>query len=78
MEEQLSKKGKDPHFGVEKILYKLQEQLLEVTGSLTCLWSEPIRLNGKPTKVRLLQRDLVQVGSTSKHLRYLGEELILA
>ena len=75
MEEQLSKKGKDPHFGVEKILYKLQEQLL---GPLTCLWSEPIRLNGKPTKVRLLQRDLVQVGSTSKHLRYLGEELILA
>jgi len=53
----------DPHL---KTIYKLQEQLLEVTGSLTCLWSKPIRPNGKPTKVWLLQRDLVQVGSTSQ------------
>ena len=30
--EQLSKKGKDPQFGLEKTLYKIQEQLLEVTG----------------------------------------------
>jgi len=36
VEEQLSKKG-------EKILYKLQEQLLEVTGPFTCLLSELIR-----------------------------------
>jgi len=32
VEEQLSKKGKDPHFEAEKILYGLQEQLLEFTG----------------------------------------------
>lgn len=33
--EQLSKKGKDPQFGSEKTLYKIQEQLLEVTGPLS-------------------------------------------
>ena len=41
VEEQLSKNGKDPHyFGVEKTLYKHQEQLLEVTDLFTCLWSD--------------------------------------
>ena len=69
MEEQLSKKGKDPHFGAEKTLYRLQEQLLEVTGPLTCLWSDLTRPDGEPSKeqmVHLLQRTLVQVGSTSQ------------
>jgi len=69
VEEQLSKKGKDPHFGTEKTLYRLQEQLLEVTGPLTCLWSDLTRPGGEPSKeqmVHLLQRALVQVGSTSQ------------
>lgn len=33
-------KGKDPHFGSETSLYKLQEQMLGVAGPLTCLWAE--------------------------------------
>ena len=69
VEEQLSRKGKDSHFGAEKTLYMLQEQLLEVTGPLTCLWSDLLRPDGNPTKeqmVQLLQRVLVQVGSTSQ------------
>ena len=35
--DQLLKKGMDPKYGSEKTLFKLQEQLLEVTGPLTCL-----------------------------------------
>ena len=68
MREQLSKKGKDPHFGSEKTLYKIQEQLLEVTGPLACLWSDLTRRDAKPTNekiVQLIQRALVLVGSTS-------------
>ena len=68
MREQLSKKGKDPRFGSEKTLYKIQEQLLEVTGPLACLWSDLTRPDAKPTNeqiVQLVQRALVLVGSTS-------------
>ena len=64
MREQLSKKGKDPQFGSEKTLYKIQEQLLEVTRPLACLWLDLT----KPTNeqiVQLIQRALVLVGSTS-------------
>ena len=35
--EQLKSKGKDPHFGQEKVLYKLQGALLDVSGPLMCL-----------------------------------------
>ena len=40
LKEQMRKKGKDPQFGQEKVLYKLQEQLLEVTGPFTYLWAD--------------------------------------
>lgn len=53
MKDQLKSKGKDPHQGAEKSLYKIQDQLLDVTGPLTCLWAD------------LLQRALVLLGSTS-------------
>ena len=46
--EQLSKKGKDPQFGSEKTLYKIQEQLFKVTGQLTWLWSDLIRPGNRP------------------------------
>ena len=68
MREQLSKKGKDPQFGSEETLYKIQEQLLEVTGLLAYLWSDLTRPDAKPTNeqiVQLVQRALVLVGSTS-------------
>ena len=68
MREQLSKKGKDPQFGSEETLYKIQEQLLELIGPLAYLWSDLTRPDAKPTNeqiVQLVQRALVLVGSTS-------------
>jgi len=50
VEEQLAKRGKNPHFGAEKTLYELQEQLLKVTGPLTCLWTNQTRSEGEPSK----------------------------
>ena len=34
---QLKSKGKNSHYGAEKTLHSTQEQLLDVTGPLTCL-----------------------------------------
>ena len=42
VKEQLKKKGKDPHFGQEQVLFKLQDLLLEVSGPLMFLWSDLI------------------------------------
>ena len=38
--DQLKSKGKDPHFGQERVLFKLQEALLDVSGPLMCLWAD--------------------------------------
>lgn len=67
MKDQLRKKGRNPQFGVERSLYRVQEQLLEVTGPLTCLWADLLHSDTMPTKeqtILLLQRALVLVGST--------------
>lgn len=68
VKDQLKKKGKDPHFGAEKSLYKVQEQVLDVAGPLTCLWAD--LLNKEATispedMLLLLQRALVLLGSAS-------------
>ena len=66
--DQLKKKGKSPHFGAEKSLYKVQDQLLSVASPLTCLWAD---LLNKDAKVRwedtllLIQRALVLLGNAS-------------
>ena len=69
LKEQMRKKGKDPQFGQEKVLYKLQEQLLEVTGPLTCLWADLLNPEAEEVSaeqvILLLQRVIVLVGSTS-------------
>ena len=68
VKDQLKKKGKDPHFGAEKSLYKVQEQLLDVAGPLTCLWADLLNkeANISPEDILLLiQRALVLLGSTS-------------
>ena len=39
MKEYLKMKGKDPHFGLEKSLYKLQKQIMDEAGPLMCLWA---------------------------------------
>ena len=64
----LKKLGKDPHFGAEKSLYKLQGSILNFTGPLTCLWGD---LLDTKTKVRreevilLIQRILLMVADLS-------------
>ena len=35
VKEQLKQKGKDAHFGSEKTVYRIQEQLLDTAGPLT-------------------------------------------
>ena len=66
--EQLKRKGKDPHFGPEKTLFKVQEQVLDVTGPLTCLWADLLNKKAKVSSedvLLLIQRALVLLGSAS-------------
>ena len=68
VKEQLSRKGKDPQFGPERTLYKVQEQLLEVAGPLTCLWAEILNPEVQLKQgdvLRPLQAALVLLGHTS-------------
>ena len=68
VKEQLKCKGKDPHFGAEKTLFKVQEQVLDVTGPLTCLWVDLPNRNARvsPEDILLLiQRALVLLGSAA-------------
>ena len=77
VKEQLKMRGKDPHYGSEKSLYKLQEQVLDVAGPLTCLWSDLLNKEAKVANedvLLLLQRALVLVGSASQCFRGLREE----
>ena len=66
VKDQIQKKGRSPQFGTECRLYNLQEELLEVTGPLTCLWSDLLNPTANPTKEIILQiqRALCLVGST--------------
>jgi len=68
VKDQLKKKGKDPHFGAEKSLFKLQEQLLDVAGPLTCLWADLLNKEANVTAedtLLLIQRAIVLLGSAS-------------
>jgi len=59
----------DPKYGSEKTLFKLQEQLLEVTRPLTCLWHDLLQSENRSSNsqiIHLLQRALVLVGGTSQ------------
>ena len=40
VKEQFKKKGKDPHFGQEQVLFKLQDSLLEVSGPVSLVKSD--------------------------------------
>jgi len=42
VKDQLRKKGRNPQFGTKQSLFSIQEQLLEVTGPLTRLWSDTV------------------------------------
>jgi len=68
VKDQLKKKGRNLQFGMEQSLFKIQEQMLKVTGPLTCLWSDLQYAKDKPTceqMVHLIQRALVLLGNTS-------------
>ena len=68
VKEQLKRSGKDPHFGAEKSLYKIQGQLLDVAGPLTCLWADLLNPKARVSTentLLLIQRALVLLGSTS-------------
>ena len=67
IKKQIRMAGKDPHFGVEKHFFKLQEQILDMAGPLTCLWADfNQEATVKPEDIiLLLQRVLVLLGSAS-------------
>ena len=68
VKDQLRSKGRDPHHGAEKALYKIQDQLLDAVGPLTCLWSDLLNKDAKVSTedvLLLLQRALVLLGNTS-------------
>jgi len=65
---QIKKTGKDPHFGAERSLYTLQQQLLELAGPLTCLWADMADQEANVDRqavILLVQRVLCLLGSTS-------------
>ena len=71
VKEQLKRKGRDPNFGAEKSLFKIPEQLLDVTGPLTCLWADLLNKDAGVTPedtLLLVQRSLVLVGSVSNSI----------
>ena len=71
IKEQLRSRRKDPHFGSEKMLYKLQENLLEVATPLTCSWADLLNKEAKVTMedtLLLVQRAVVLLGSASNQL----------
>jgi len=57
--------GKDPHFGTEKALYKVQDQILNLAGPLTCLWSDLLNQQSEFTSEQVIQRVLISYGSAS-------------
>jgi len=66
--EQLKGKGRDPYFGQEKILYRLQESLLDVSGPLMCLWADLTNPHAEVSRketLLLIQRALILLGSAS-------------
>ena len=68
VKEQLKMQGKDPHYGSEKSLYKLQEQVLDVAGPLIYLWSDLFNREARVSNedvLLLIQRALVLLGSAS-------------
>lgn len=71
VKDQLKLKGKDPQFGAEKSLYKIQEQVLEATGPLTCLWANLLDKEAEVSledTLLLIQRAFVLLGNTSNSI----------
>jgi len=68
IKEQIKKAGESPHFGAERSLFKLQEQILEMARPLTCLWSDILSRKATVKQedvLLLLQSVLMKLGSVS-------------
>ena len=61
VKKQLKKKGRDPNYGAEKSLFKIQEQLLDVVWPLSCLWADLLNKDAGVTP----EDELLLVQSTS-------------
>ena len=68
VKEHLKRKGKDPYFGAEKSLFKVQENLLDVAGPLSCLWLNKEAKISNEQVLLLTQRALVLLGSVSHQI----------
>ena len=71
VKDHLKRKGKDPHFGSEKTHYKLQGQVLDLAGPLTCLWADLLNADAKVKRedvLLLVQWILVLLGSVSNSI----------
>ena len=80
VEEQLRSKGKDPYFGQEKVLYRLQETLLDVSCPLMCLRTDlknPRAKISKKDTLLLTQRALVLLGSAFNAITLEWREITL-
>ena len=70
VKKQIEMAGKDPHYGVEKHLYNLQKQILDMSGPLTCLWADLLNrdatVNPKDV-ILLLQRYIDSPGKCFIH-----------
>ena len=71
VKDHLKKKGINPHFGAERSLYRIQSQVLDMAGPLTCLWSDLLD-TGVTIKreqiILLVQRSLILLGSLSNSI----------
>lgn len=78
VKEHIKGKGKDPHYGQEKSLFKLQEALLDVSGPLTCLSADLLNETAKCSRediLPLIQCSLVLLGSASHTISRRGGRL---
>ena len=68
VKKQIEKAGKDPHYGIEKHLYNLQRQILDISSPLTCLWADLLNHDATVSHkdmILLLQGALTLLGSAS-------------
>ena len=70
VKEQLRRKGRDPHFGSEKTLFKIQEMVLEVPGPLTCLWADLLNKQANITPEDTLLLGAEGTGTSGKYISH--------
>ena len=67
---QIEKAGKDPHYGIEKHLYNLQRQILDISSPSTCLWADLLNHDATVSRkdmILLLQGALLTLLGSASH-----------